>query len=81
MTQRTPVTTMAELDTLDLGDIAEGYKDGLAGEPEPGDNRSKGYWHGWRNGNADRLGQADPAQLALIKDFKRVLDDKMGGGA
>jgi hypothetical protein len=65
-----PVTTMAELDQLDSADILEGYLDGLAGEPEPLGNRSKGYWHGWRNGNTDRTGRGDPAGVALIRDMK-----------
>jgi hypothetical protein len=50
---RDPITDPAELDGLDDADLLEGYRDGRAGEPEPGDNRSISYWHGWRNGAAD----------------------------
>ena len=30
-----------------------GYLAGLHGEPEPGSDKSKSYWHGWRNGMMD----------------------------
>lgn len=67
---RTPVTTVAELDTLDVHEIRDGYRDGKANEPEPGGNRSKSYWHGWRNGQVD-AGHApkDEAQAALARQF------------
>lgn len=48
-----PITTIADLDTLDSDEIVEGYRDGRSGEPEPGNNRSRSYWHGWRNGMVD----------------------------
>ena len=51
--ERVPVTTVADLETLDDDEMIEGYRDGKAGEPEPGDNRSRSYWHGWRNGAVD----------------------------
>lgn len=49
---RAPVETVADLETLNADEIFEGYRDGLAGEP-CGDNRSRSYWHGWRNGMVD----------------------------
>jgi hypothetical protein len=64
---RTPVTTIEELDSLDLDEICEGYREGFAGEPEPGNNRSKSFWHGWRNGYHDRNGISDPASTALAR--------------
>ncbi|MGC5798861.1 hypothetical protein [Sphingomonas sp. NFX23] len=61
-----PVTTIAELDTLDSDEMLEGYRDGRAGELEPGGNRSRSYWHGWRNGTVDGGHQSkDDAQAAL----------------
>lgn len=71
MNSRTPVTTLAELDALDEAEMVEGYQDGFAGEPEPGDNRSKSYWHGWRNGHSDRSHKSDAAQHALAKAVVR----------
>jgi hypothetical protein len=65
--ERAPVTTFAELKTLDGDEIAEGYRDGMAGDPEPGGNRSKSYWHGWRNGRVDgKHAQPDAAMIELI---------------
>lgn len=65
-----PVTTAAELATLDPAEVREGYADGLDGEPEPGGNRSKAYWHGFRNGRNDRLGVSDAAGRALVRDVR-----------
>ncbi len=53
MSARVPITKAADLDALDLDEMVEGYWDGYRGEPEPGDNRSLAFWHGWRNGAVD----------------------------
>lgn len=69
-TMRTPVTTFAELDTLDDDEILEGYRDGFAGEAEPGNNRSKSYWHGWRNGAIDKgYLKPDAESFALAREY------------
>ena len=69
---RTPVTTVEELNTFDDAEIMEGYKDGRAGEPEPGDNRSKAYWHGWRTGSADGgHRQLDAHDRELARNYVR----------
>lgn len=70
MVDRGPVITAEELDSLDPGEMVEGYGDGFAGEPEPGDNRSKAYWHGWRNGSNDRAGRVDVHQTLLVRDLR-----------
>ena len=64
-----PVRTMADLMTLDGDEIAEGCVDGRNGAPEPGDNRSRSYWHGWRVGamDAGRI-EIDEAHRALVHD-------------
>lgn len=51
--QHDPVRTIEDVRTLDPSEMLEGYRDGRAGEPEPGNNRSRAYWHGWRNGALD----------------------------
>jgi hypothetical protein len=45
-----PVRTVADLETLDDDEIAAGFMDGYRDPdaPEPGPNRGRGYWHGWR---------------------------------
>ena len=62
-----PVRTKADLDTLNEADILEGYMSAQRGDPEPGENRGRAYWHGWRNRMID-MGAIKPdaasAQLA-----------------
>lgn len=50
---RKPVTTVAELETLDERDIISGYWAGRNGRDEPGVEFNRDYWHGWRNGMMD----------------------------
>lgn len=79
--ERRPVRTWAELQTLDHAEIMEGYEDGFRGDPEPGDNRSKAYWHGWRNGHLDHVrGPPDQDAIALIQDMRRCGAFKLAGG-
>ena len=64
------VPSLAVADALDEADLLEGYHDGRAGDPEPGDNRSLAYWHGWRNGASDRgLRPIDAEQRAIAKEM------------
>ncbi len=66
---REPVSTVAELRLLDDAELLEGYLDGFHREPAPGDNRSKSYWHGWRNGMVDcGAHKGDAAQAALAHE-------------
>lgn len=72
MEKRIPVSTLEDLDTLDDAEIIEGYHDGFAGEPEPGGNRSRAYWHGWRNGARDKgLIEGDIAMEQLAYAYVR----------
>jgi len=48
-----PIKRAVLLDELDDKEVIQGYWDGKNNEPEPQGNRSKSYWHGWRNGMAD----------------------------
>lgn len=62
-----PVRTVEGLETLDEKEIVEGYLDAAKDDPEPGPNRSRSYWHGWRNGMVDngfRKGDTAMAELA-----------------
>lgn len=65
-----PVRTLEELDALDDAQIREGYLAAERGDPEPGENRGKAYWHGWRNRMID-LGvlPSDDAARALVKAY------------
>jgi hypothetical protein len=48
-----PVATLADLETLDATEISAGYREFERGDPEPGPNRGRAYWHGWRNAAMD----------------------------
>jgi hypothetical protein len=50
---RIPVTTLEELDSLNEDEILQGYLSGRQGSAAPGDDKSKSFWHGWRNGMID----------------------------
>lgn len=43
-----PVRTLADLDSLDLDEIVAGYQSADRDDPEPGANRGRAFWHGWR---------------------------------
>lgn len=70
MSEFMPVLSVTDLDTLDEIEMVDGYRDGFSGEPEPGNNRSRSYWHGWRNGAVDSKRQRiDEAQQQLAREI------------
>lgn len=69
MAEFKPVETLDDLSTLDTAEVVEGYLDGLKAAAEPGNNRSRSYWHGWRNGVVDGgFRQIDEAQRRLARE-------------
>jgi hypothetical protein len=65
-----PVRTVADLNTLDANEILEGYRSAERGDPEPGPNRGRAYWHGWRNRMIDMHElPMDDAARKLVADF------------
>jgi hypothetical protein len=50
--------------------MVAGYRAGLDGTSEPGSDKSRSYWHGWRNGMMDS-GRAtiDDAQAKLAREI------------
>jgi hypothetical protein len=63
-----PVVSLDELDALDSAEMVEGYHDGYQNEPRPSGNRSKSYWHGWRNGMMDgKLMPVDASAMVLVR--------------
>lgn len=54
MSEFQPVSTKDDLENLDQDEMVEGYRAGLEGTAEPGSDKSRAYWHGWRNGMADK---------------------------
>jgi hypothetical protein len=65
-----PVRTLSDLATLNDDDILEGYRSAERGDPEPGENRGRSFWHGWRNRMID-LGEipADEASGQLAREY------------
>lgn len=68
-----PVRTIADLETLDSDDITAGYMEWHAGDPEPGPNRGRAYWHGWRNAAIDhRAIEKDEAAAQLAYEVVKT---------
>lgn len=65
-----PVRTLADLESLDQDQIKEGYLSAERGDPEPGPNRGRSLWHGWRNRMID-MGElpSDDAAGALAREY------------
>lgn len=63
------VRTKSDLESLDESEIIEGYRDAFDGLL-CGNNRSRSYWHGWRNGYSDKNHiQPDNAQMQLASEI------------
>jgi len=70
MSEFQPIRTKAELDLLDDDEIVAGYISGLNGDDEPGSDKSRSFWHGWRNGHSDRgFSPIDDAQIQLAREI------------
>ena len=68
--KRIQATRYDQIKALDSDDMVEGYRDGARGEPEPGDNRSYAYWHGWTKGALDGgHRQTTNADTLLVRDI------------
>ena len=61
-----PVETFADLVSLNRDEITAGYMEYRRGDPEPGQNRGRAYWHGWRNAAADRYEIPQDAAMAKL---------------
>ena len=69
MSEFKPVETLADLANLDEDEIVAGYRSGQCAD-EPGSDKSRSYWHGWRNAQTDRgRVQPDIHQTRLVRAF------------
>ena len=68
-----PVETLEELASLNQEEVVVGYASAEAGDPEPGENRGRSFWHGWRNRMMD-YGEIehDDAARILAREFVKV---------
>lgn len=74
-----PVCTKADLDTLNEAEIVEGYTSAERGDPEPGANRGRAFWHGWRCHMMDYgLIQADAGHHQLVREYVAALRASSG---
>jgi hypothetical protein len=74
--KRIQITKAYQLDDLDSDEIVEGYRDGAAGEPEPGGNRSYAFWHGWTKGALDGgYRETTDADILLCRDIVKNRPD------
>lgn len=66
----TPIRTVDELLTLDQDEILAGYRSTRSGDPEPGPNRGRAFWHGWRTRMMD-LGEIpiDETHRQLVREW------------
>lgn len=71
-----PVETLNDLTTIDLSECLSGYLDAINGEPEPGNNRCRSYWHGYMNGTADKTGQPNASQRKLAAAILAAANQK-----
>ena len=70
MSEFRPVETVADLNSLDVDEIVQGYRDGWTCSDEPGNDKSRGYWHGWKNAQTDKgRAQPDAHQQRLVRDL------------
>jgi hypothetical protein len=65
-----PVRTVADLETLSEAEIIDGYTSAVRGDPEPGENRGRAFWHGWCNRMRDIGARPhDEASAQLAHEF------------
>lgn len=53
MSEFQKVDTLADLQNLNDDEILAGYRAGWSDAAEPGSDKSRSYWHGWRNAQID----------------------------
>lgn len=75
-----PPKTLEEVEAFPDEELFEGYRDGFRNEYEPNGNRTRAYWHGWRNGQVDAgwrksdWYQQELARLYMQRERRKVLE-------
>ena len=68
MSEFQPVETVEDLNSLDDDEMLAGYRHGLSDGAEPGSDKSRSFWHGWRNGAVDsKRKEIDGHQMRLAE--------------
>ncbi len=61
-----PVASLDDLASLSHEEVVAGYLDWRRGDPEPGPNRGRAYWHGWMNAARDHHERPDTPEAARL---------------
>lgn len=70
MREYQPIETVHDLLLCDDKELLDGYWSGFNGESVPGSDKSKSFWHGWRNGRVDGGHTTiDVHQTTLAKEY------------
>ena len=54
MSEFEKVSTLTDLNNLDQDEVLQGYRSGWDGLSEPESDKSRSFWHGWRNAMIDK---------------------------
>lgn len=54
MSEFKEVATVQDLNNLDEKEMVAGYLAGINNDSQPGSDKSRAYWHGWKNGMCDK---------------------------
>ncbi|AFX93589.1 hypothetical protein G646_gp121 [Serratia phage phiMAM1] len=65
------ITTVKQLNELDLSEIKRGYQSAWKGYVLNGEENVS-FTHGWHNGMADVTGEPNEAQRCLARDVQRA---------
>lgn len=65
MSEYQPLSTAADLAALDADECLDGYRAGWDDATAPGSDKSKSYWHGWRNAQIDK-GRLPPDEASAM---------------
>lgn len=70
MSEFNKVETVEDLNKLDDTEMVSGYLAGFKNDAEPGSDKSKSFWHGWRNGMIDGgYMHKDDSSSKLAREF------------
>ena len=75
-----PVSTMADLNSLDDAEILAGYRYGWDNDKLPQDS-TRSFWHGFQNARRDKTGTRTSSSKRLASEFVRTDEGRRVLGA
>ena len=70
-----PVSTVADLNSLDDAEILAGYRHGWDNDKLPQDS-TRSFWHGFNNARRDKTGRRTKASSRLASEFVKTGEGK-----